>query len=46
MKKLFSIVLSVLLILPIVTSFGLGSAAESTMRSFGQRKLRMKRIVV
>ena len=39
MKKLFSIVLSVLLILPIVTSFGLGSAAESTYEELWAEKV-------
>ena len=39
MKKLFSIVLSVLLLLPIVTSFGLGSAAESTYEELWAEKV-------
>ena len=39
MKKLFSIVLSVLLILPIVTLFGLGSAAESTYEELWAEKV-------
>ncbi|MBE6672839.1 MAG: hypothetical protein E7599_04900 [Ruminococcaceae bacterium] len=39
MKKLLSIVLSVLLILPIVTSFGLGTAAESTYEQLWAEKV-------